>query len=708
MATSTFTPGSYTVSGISPARTGIAESFQAGLQANLGRQTTRQQMQERDQMMKLRELQEQRTQAQFEAQQRAAAAAAARAAQERAAFAAYTRAVTAEPTVPTAGVRRPWDDFRASGGNFPLATPPQRSPIIPELGFPSPAGTTPTAPADVQFPSVFNQTSAAPADVQFPSVFNQTSAAGGVQVASLDPTESFRAAFQARPDLFGGGVQVADASGALPAGADTLVGGAPTRTFMTPESMAARAGMAGTLAGYGIVAQPTRTRYRGVDFDVYPDGRIVNTLLNVEVPATDEFADLRSAVQAMASGDPTQMMQHMSVRPETGRELPEYVDTPGLGTMILGDLPGQANADRYLEEGLINEREYEQLTRGSRSQQWDIIATAVRRRRAGETAPPVPETVEAQTDQVTAASGTEPASPEAPTTAEAPAEPRTPPERTGRDPFIVEEDTPTGPIAGLSPAGAANPVMATEAAAAAAPGGDTSAYLISNPNLVLDLQTQLARERQVLEARLEYAQQTGNRALFDQTFDALNSRERVVNENMIAGQIAILAAQQDNFGPLQELMQRAYPNDNIEVIPYTNGTVSFFINGQESGEPQRTLDLLSDLAQEFNTEYRDALAAAAQITAGREQFLFENIVLQQLQAEREISVEQAKALAEIEATYGKATYVSDMESGDKLFQVLVPGRGYVMFRIVEAGQPLLNGKPAASATVEEIPQGALR
>ena len=686
MATSTFTPGSYTVSGISPARTGIAESFQAGQQANLNRRTTRQQMQERDQMMKLRELQEQRTQAQFEAAQAARAQAAARAAQERAAFDAYTRAVTAEPTVRTAAERRPVDDFRASGGNFPLATPPQRSPIIPELGFPSPAGTTPTAPAGVRFPSVFNQTSAA-AGTPLSMGVTPTGPAGGVQVASLDPIESFRAAFQARPDLFGGGVQVADASGALPTGA-------------LPAE------------------QPVRVEFRGIPFDVYPDGRVVNTVTNTELPMTGEYDALRSALTQQTG---------VGVAPQAAITAPEFREVDPQASALVQDVQGMlrqgdiAGALSRIQVGLATGKYGPMGSPLGRAigYAFDSPEEAARRTAVREATQwfndPANERRLLENPDLITEAAADPISfvaRQAETVeaveAEEPAEPRTSPERTGQDPFIVEEGTPTGPIAGLSPAGAANPVAATEAAAAAAPGGDTSAYLISNPNLVLDLQTQLARERQVLEARLEYAQQTGNRALFDQTFDALNSRERVVNENMIAGQIAILAAQQDNFGPLQELMQRAYPNDNIEVIPYTNGTVSFFINGQESGEPQRTLDLLSDLAQEFNTEYRDALAAAAQITAEREQFLFENIVLQQLQAEREISVEQAKALAEIEATYGKATYVSDMESGDKLFQVLVPGRGYVMFRIVEAGQPLLNGKPAASATVEEIPQGALR
>jgi hypothetical protein len=140
----------------------------------------------------------------------------------------------------------------------------------------------------------------------------------------------------------------------------------------------------------GVLSPPTRTTYYGVDFDIYPDGRIINLATNTEVPATPEFADLRSAVEAMASGDPLQMMIPRSVRPETGQELPAGVEAPGLYTTALGNFPGAANADTYLAEGLINDLEYQQLTRGTRAQQAEVITNVVRRRNAGETAPPVP------------------------------------------------------------------------------------------------------------------------------------------------------------------------------------------------------------------------------------------------------------------------------------------------------------------------------
>lgn len=587
MAITFSTPGQYTLGGISAPRTGVTQAFQAGVSANLGRQEARQVMQARDQQMRIAASEEQRRQQAFEAAQAARAAAAANAARQRAAFEAYARAATAAPPPTTAGVRRPVDaGIRAEDGNFPLATPSQRSFVIPELGFPAPPGAA-AAPT---------------AGVQFPSVFNQGGGGGG-----------------------GGG------------GGDA--GMLPERMFMTPESMATRAGLAG---------MPTRT------------------------PPTPSEIRFDQAVQLLvANGMPREVIQGYI---DQGVDL-SYL----LAQLPPGTVPGAVS-------GIDAQRPE------------NIFADTTAAVEAFTELPPGATTGTPLYDQLVSLSV-----PAAPVAAETPE-----PKRTGQDPFIVEEETPTGPIAGLSPAGTANPVKAAEAAALSAPDGDTSAYLISNPNLVLDLQTQLARERQVLEARLQYAQQTGNTALFDQTIAALNSKERVVNENLISGQIAILAAQQDNFGPLQEFLQRAYPNDNIEVVPYTNGTVSFFVNGQEDGEPMRTADLLDGLAQTFNTEYREALAAAAARSAERETFLFENALLQELQAAREISVAQARVLAELEATYGEVTPVGDLPSGDKLFQTFVPERGFVQFRIVEAGQPLLNGQPAASATVEEIPPGTLR
>ena len=96
MALMTVTPGTRVLGGLSAPRTSAAEQFQAGLQANLTRQDTKQAMRAREQAMELAQSEEARAQATFAQQQEAyrrqqAAAAEARnrEAQRRALMAQY-------------------------------------------------------------------------------------------------------------------------------------------------------------------------------------------------------------------------------------------------------------------------------------------------------------------------------------------------------------------------------------------------------------------------------------------------------------------------------------------------------------------------------------------------------------------------------------------------------------------------------------------
>jgi hypothetical protein len=98
---------------------------------------------------------------------------------------------------------------------------------------------------------------------------------------------------------------------------------------------------------------------------------------------------------------------------------------------------------------------------------------------------------------------------------------------------------------------------------------------------VLDLRAQAAEERQILEARLSYAGRIGDVNLFNQTFSALNSRERIINENLLEGQIALIALSQQNFTPAIDLYERADIGGTLTVIPYTDGTFGFIRDGQE-------------------------------------------------------------------------------------------------------------------------------
>ena len=72
--------------------------------------------------------------------------------------------------------------------------------------------------------------------------------------------------------------------------------------------------------------------------------------------------------------------------PSTTGPIPSYVDAPGIWSGVMGDLPGAADAEALYRDGWINEYEYQQLVRGSRGQQDDVL-TAAARRQSGTNVP---------------------------------------------------------------------------------------------------------------------------------------------------------------------------------------------------------------------------------------------------------------------------------------------------------------------------------
>jgi hypothetical protein len=99
------------------------------------------------------------------------------------------------------------------------------------------------------------------------------------------------------------------------------------------------------------------------------------------------------------------------VTPSTEGMLPDYVEAPGLWSAIAGAPAGAANADTLLKEGWINGYEYQQLVRGSRGQQQDVLAN-VGRRKAGADVPfftPGVATATTAAPTATTATPTEPA-----------------------------------------------------------------------------------------------------------------------------------------------------------------------------------------------------------------------------------------------------------------------------------------------------------
>ena len=601
MALMVANPNQYILGGLSAPRTGIAESFQAGMQANLGRQDARQVMQAREQQMQLAASGEARAQQQFEMQQAAQARAAAEAAQRRAALQNLT-----------AGLRAP-------GVTAPSAPPAGGTPAIAPV---APPGAGLTMPMGSGVPLSFGTT--IPTAGMPPT--------DSVQVASLDPTESFRQAFAARPDLFGGGVQVADASGGIPAGAVPPA---------TPEG------------------QPTTVDFGGVPFAVYPDGRIVNTLSNTELPATGEYDELRAALVRRAgvstTGDPRVSEARTfgaDVRSAIGGALDRsagVISAAGTGLYgLASDVSGAAaavvGADRLaaaLERqsdiaynaALTNLRQGLSATAGLTAEDFDMepadFRAAVRQAEAAAAA--------AVQQQATDQTGAEPPSTEA-ATAEAPttADEAAPTSRTRWGGLQLNFGTPVQ----LS-FGEFN-------------GRGSEAYVPAPENIFRDAEL-LDQRQQRLELLATYYALTDNAEGIVGIIGQL--KELDTERRFLNGMQAIIGIQQGDFGGVQTILQQRYPGRQVEVRPYTDGTVEIFLDGQSEARI-RWSEMATNLRSTYDRGYIEAQQALATEQAERARFAFEKTVEETAQAQREIAVYESRAELDRALAEGGLTQIS--------------------------------------------------
>ena len=144
--------------------------------------------------------------------------------------------------------------------------------------------------------------------------------------------------------------------------------------------------------------------------------------------------------------------------PTTEGPLPSYVDPAGLWSAIAGDIPGAAQAETLLREGWINEYEYQQLVRGSRGQQDEVLTNAVRRQYGADIPFFTPAGAAPTTPTATAGTPTTAAAPAVPTAAAptAPAAVQGPPVaptvtiQGPNGPIVlpIEEAYPTGTVYG--------------------------------------------------------------------------------------------------------------------------------------------------------------------------------------------------------------------------------------------------------------------
>lgn len=122
-------------------------------------------------------------------------------------------------------------------------------------------------------------------------------------------------------------------------------------------------------------------------------------------------------------------------------------------------------------------------------------------------------------------------------------------------------------------------------------------YQILTPEIIIALSDSLAAERQRLEGQLQLAVDLSDLSLFNQTQAELRDPARLTQEHLVAGQLALIAAQAGHFAFLQDLLQKRNPWGDISITPYTDGTIDIAVNGEN--HTHKTIDVLRGLFQDY-------------------------------------------------------------------------------------------------------------
>ena len=442
MAITYSTPGQYTLGGISAPRTGVSESFRAGVQANLGRQDAKQAMRQREQQMALAQSEEARRAQLFElrledrqraiAQQAAAAARAAQARQAQSALMAGLAGVGG--TGGTGGT-----GSAAPTGTIAPAAPPRAGVALPTgTGAPLSFSTAaPSAAAPTVTPSA-PLTGGGGSGVVTGGVNDRAGGAGddmlGLQLQGADPR-------RAEAESFGAGVRGA-------------VGG-----------VLDRAAGAVSAAGSGLY---------GLASDVLGSGAAV-------------------------------------------------VGAPGVAAAL------ERQSDIAYNTALTNLRQGLSATSGVSAEDLDMEPTEFR-------------AAVRQAEEAAAAEGV-PSSPKA-AAAEAPTSP--------------EEAAPlTRPSYGGLQLDFGTPVQLSFGETE----GEASKMYVAAPERIFQDADLVERQRQRLQLLANYYQQTNDLQGFIGVQNQLD--ELAVEQRYLDGMTAIVGIQQENFGPVQSLLQQRYPGQQV-------------------------------------------------------------------------------------------------------------------------------------------------
>jgi len=418
--------------------------------------------------------------------------------------------------------------------------------------------------------------------------------------------------------------------------------------------------------------QPTRAEYSGIPFDIYPDGRIVNASSGTELPATGEYDALRSMLTEQAG---------VGSAPQTGDTGFRARQVDPQASQFTQDVQGLlrendiAGAISSLQVGLATGEFGPMGSPMGRavgyftdSPEESARRSAVRNATQWFNAPENERLLRDNPDLI-AQAATDPVGfvLRQSLSAETGIEPPNAAAAAAEQPTTAEEAAPAveTPYGGLQ-LDFGTPVQLTFGETQ---GNGSKAYVAAPERIFADAEV-VARQRQRLDLLANYYQQTNNLQGLTGVLGQLDELD--VEQRYLDGMQAIVGIQQENFGPAQQILQQRYPGQQVEVRPYTDGTVEIFLDGQS--EARLTWDdMATNLQSTYDRGFIEQQQLTAQTARDRAAELWTLQTTEMLRGEREIAVANNQADIDRYENNGQITRVGETASGQVVFQSVING-----------------------------------
>jgi hypothetical protein len=218
-------------------------------------------------------------------------------------------------------------------------------------------------------------------------------------------------------------------------------------------------------------------------------------------------------------------------------------------------------------------------------------------------------------------------------------------------------------------------------------GGASRLYVDAPERIFRDADV-LSRQQQRLQLLATYYQQIGD---LQGLVTVTNQLDEMKEDRLyLDGMLAVAGIQQENFGPLQALLQQRYPGQQVEVRPYTDRSVEIFLDGQSEARLDWD-DLATGLRESYDKNLIEKKQALAEEKASRDRHLFEKGFEAEAQTRREVAVAQAKELLQTQreiAVANNQAEIDRLEGEGRITRIGETGDAEAIFQTVIDGNPV--------------------